>query len=176
MHNIYISRANTNLGAIKFTELTFCVFPFLLLFLPRSFSLSLSAGCWHMFPTVHCEAFGCSQARGQPKQWGQQFSLNQHLFYLTMIWLGLHGNCSGFFFSLFLLVLLLLPSSRCGIQWRWWWWWSSTSCLRRKRFERAAVELSVSRCGEVGERDRERKKSLIQIFSNQSIDLNAVCV
>lgn len=63
-----------------------------------SLSLSSTAGCWQLSSTVHCKAFGWTQARGQLRQWGQLFSQNQHLFYLTMIWFSLHGNCCGKFF------------------------------------------------------------------------------
>lgn len=92
MHKIHFNN-NTNLEAIKFIEPTFCGF-FFTAFIPSP----CAAGCWQLSSTVHCEACGCSQAKGQPWQWGQLFSQNQHLFYLTMIWFGLHGNCSGFFF------------------------------------------------------------------------------
>lgn len=70
-----------------------------LCFLTAFISSLGTAGCWQLSSTVHCEAFGCSWAKGQWRQRGQLFSQNQHLFYLTMIWLGLHGNCSGNFLS-----------------------------------------------------------------------------
>lgn len=109
MHTIYISIPAANLEAIRFIELTFGVFLF-----------PLTAGCWQLSSKVHCKAFWMNS--GQLRQWGQLFSPNQHLFYLTMIWFGLHGNCSGIFFS-----------------WRWIYWRWCSIMSKEERFLRTTV-------------------------------------
>lgn len=73
---------------------------FLTFFIPSLWT----AGCWQPSRAAHGEASGCGEAKGQPLRWGQLFSQkkkkkNQHLFYLTMIWFGLHGNCRGNLFA-----------------------------------------------------------------------------
>lgn len=130
---IYISTPDTPLEARNFSEMTLCVF-------------NSTAGWWQLSSTVHGKAFGCTHARGQRRHGGQLFSLNQHLFYLPMIWFGLHGNCSGFF------------------SWRWIHWrWCSTSCLRSRDFWELMHNMYGLLC--MGGRGGWKRKALVSRFS-----------